>query len=492
MSSIRNRLTLLIIAGMTLLMIIAGVTIDYLLRAQLRAEFDRNLLSKTMSLVTLSEQEDGEVEFDFIDGFMPEYSAEERPEYFQLWLTDGTLIARSESLDEADLPRSDLPLDSHRFSDLTLPDGRAGRLVAVRFIPYDEDAEEDDEDDDEDERRQAETALAGDRDAESPDSRVRADIAVARGTEDLDQLVATVRAGLAAAFVVLMGAAALLIRMLVGHGLKPLNRIAAEVRGLDADRLNNRLAETPGSDELAPITHQLNALLDRLEAAFQREKRFSGNVAHELRTPIAELRSLAEVGGEWPADQELVADFFGQLVHLADDMERTITNLMILSRLEAGTQQAEMSPIKLSRLIEDTWKRLASQANGKRVLLDNRVRGDLLVRSDADKLGLILTNLFSNAVSYSPDESAVVVEVEEGAGGSRLAVSNPTLDLDEQDLPLMFERFWRKDTARTGGRHAGLGLSLVEALAELLSIKVSSVLDNSRRFTITLSELQAV
>ncbi len=471
-----------------MLMIIAGITIDYLLREQLKTEFDRNLLSKAMSLVTLSEQDEGEVEFDFVDRFMPEFAADERPEYFQLWLADGTLIDRSGSLGEADLPRSDPPLDTPRFTDLTLPDGRAGRLVAVRFVPYEEGLD----DDEKEAGEQADPGRQPDRDAGTPASDIRADIAVARGTEDLNHLIVTVRTMLVVIFVLLMGAAALLVRLSVDRGLKPLNKIAGEVRNLDADNLNTRLPDSPGSDELAPITRQLNDLLERLEAAFQREKRFSGNVAHELRTPIAELRSLAEVGREWPADRDMVEDFFGELVHLADDMERTVTNLMMLSQLEAGTQRVEMVPIILSQLIEKTWKRLTSQANGKQVQLDNRVRDDLKVRSDEDKLMLILTNLFSNAVCYSPDHSVIVVAVEESMGGARLAVSNPTVDLAEQDLPLMFERFWRKDEARAGGRHAGLGLSLVKALAGILSIKISSVLDKSRRFTIMLSELQPV
>lgn len=469
-------------------MIIAGMTIDYLLRAQLKQEFDRNLLSKAMTLVTLAEQEGGEVEFDFVDQFMPEFQADERPEYFQLWLADGRLIQRSGSLREMDLPRSEPPLNTPRFSDLTLPDGRAGRLVEVRFVPYEEGMEEDEKD------SGAQTGQGGRpaRDAETPAADINADIAVARGTEDLDHLIATVRAALAVTFALLMGAAALLVRLSVDRGLKPLNRIAREVRNLDADNLDTRLPDTPGSDELVPITKQLNDLLERMGAAFDREKRFSGNVAHELRTPIAELRAMAEVGKEWPTDRDMVEEFFNELVHLADDMERTVTNLMMLSQLEAGTQRVEMRPINLFRLIEKTWKRLVSEANGKQVRLDNRVRKDLDVRSDEDKLTLIFTNLFSNAVSYSPDHSAIIVEVEESAAGARLTVSNPTVDLAEQDLALMFERFWRKDEARTGGRHAGLGLSLVQALADILSLKISSVLDSSRRFSIMLSEFQSV
>lgn len=469
-------------------MVIAGVTVDYLLRAQLKSEFDRSLLSKAMTLVTLTEQDKGEIEFDFVDQFMPEFEADERPEYFQVWRADGTVIERSASLDQTDLPRSNPPLGTPRFGDLTLPDGRVGRLVGIRFVPYEDGSDEDEKAHGE----QADQAQQADPAAGTPAADIKVDIAVARGTEDLDHLIATVRTTLVATFVLLMGAAGLLARISIDRGLKPLNDIAAQVRKLDADNLNTRLLDAPGSEELVPIRRQLNDLLERLEAAFQREKRFSGNVAHELRTPIAELRAMAEVGKQWPADREMVHRFFGDLVDLANDMERTVNNLMMLSQLDAGTQRVELASVNLSRLIENCWDRLVPEATRKEVSLDNRLRNDLEVNSDGDKLRLILINLLSNAISYSPDRSVIVVEAQDTETGARLAVSNPTVDLAEQDLAMMFERFWRKDEARSGGRHAGLGLSLVKALADVLSLKISSVLDKSRRFTIMLSELQPI
>lgn len=252
--------------------------------------------------------------------------------------------------------------DHHWFSDVILPDGRAGRPVEVRFVPYRDDEAEAEGDGDE-QTGQPERPVPR---ADSLAADVYADIAVARGMEDLDQLFADVRTTLVVAFVLLMGAAVLLVRLSVDRGLKPLNKIASKVRNLDADKLNTRLPDTPGGNELMPITRQINDLLERLSAAFQREKRFSGNVAHELRTPIAELRTMAEVGKEWPADRDMVKDFFNELVYLADDMKRTVTNLMMLSQLDAGTQRVDMVPINRYRLIERTGTVWFSTQTAKR------------------------------------------------------------------------------------------------------------------------------
>jgi two-component system sensor histidine kinase QseC len=487
----QRRLTLYIILGTAVLLLGAGITIDYLLRSQLEQEFDRNLLSKAMTLVALTEQDNGEVEFDFSYEFMPEFEAPEKPEYFELWLADGTLVERSHSLGDQHLPRTKQGLAEPRFAELILPDGQSGRVVQYTFRPR-KDEEDEDVPDDERQRENTSQEDAEDRSSETPSPDVTMDIAVAKGREDLDNLITNMRTTLLVAFLSLMAALGLLARVLVNRGLRPLKKIAKDVQGLDASKLHIRLNDVTDIEELAPIKNQLNHLLGRLQDAFQREKRFSGNVAHELRTPITELRTMAEVGKQWPADREMVHRFFGDLVDLANDMERTVNNLMMLSQLDAGTQRVDLASINLSQLIDKTWKRLVPEANRKEVRLDNRVRDNLEVNSDGDKLRLILVNLLSNAISYSPDRSAILVEAEETESGARLAVSNPTVDLAEQDLAMMFERFWRKDEARTGGRHAGLGLSLVQALADILSLKINSVLDRGRRFTIMLSEFQSI
>ena len=495
MTSIHSRLTIYIIAGMAVLLTVAGLTVDYLLRGQLETEFDRNLLAKAMTLVSLTEQEAGKVEFDFRDDFMPEFEASERAEFFELWHADGTLIERSPSLRDADLPSHRPSLDIPRYADVSLPDGRPGRMVEVLFVPQvdEDDASEESETKADQSEKLKENDRERDSGTEKSASDIKVDIAVARGIEDLDDLIMAMRTTLFVTFITLMAAVALLVRLAVTSGLAPLHKIAREVQELDVDNLNTGTVTTPNSEELIPITNQINHLLERMTNAFQREKRFSGDVAHELRTPIAELRTMAEVGKEWPADQEMVKNLFGDLVNLSDDMERTVTNLLMLGRLDAGIQVVRLETVNLLELIENVWKRIAGEADKKSLHLDNQTEKDLVVRTDKDKLKLMLINILSNAVSYSPEHSTISVHAQRTDGRIQIAVSNLTLGLAEHDLAMMFERFWRKDEARAGdGRHAGLGLSLVKALADILSIKIGPLLDANRRFTITLSGMQPV
>lgn len=487
MASIQRRLTVYIVVGTAVLLAVAGAAIDHLIHKQLAREFDSNLLYKTMGLVRLIEREDRTIDFDFSYVHMPEFGApgDDGMEYFQLSFPDGTTIAKSVSLGAETLPETRLHSNGARYQDVVLPDNRDGRMVSFAFTP---EVQRDDEED----SSSVNGSFPGGEETTvvqipgSLPSDTSISISVAKGKESLEHLLSGIRIAMISTCLALMLAVWLLVRFCVDRGLGPLRRIASEVRELDSTKLNTRIRTDPGSEEVKPITDQLNHLLGRLHDAFEREKRFSGNVAHELRTPIAELRTLAEVGRKWPGDQAMVRQFFGDLVNLADDMERTVTNLLNLARLDAGKHDVELESVNLFDLIERCWRQAAVEAEIRKISFDNRIRSDLHVTTDEDKLNLIVANLFSNAVAYSPPGSKIVVEAREAESGIQFSVSNLTIDLTERDLPLMFERFWRKDKARTKGRYAGLGLSLVQALGELLELRILPELDPDGTLTMTL------
>jgi len=294
-----------------------------------------------------------------------------------------------------------------------------------------------------------------------------------------------------------MGAGALLLAMVflirlgITRGLRPVRALTAEVASLDQDNLDVRVTEPVGASELLPVSNHLNQALQKLEEAFHRERSFSGNVAHELRTPIAELRSYAEVGRKWPRDEKLAEKFFGELVGLADDMERTVVNLMMLSRLDSGEIETDIADVDLTQLIDKAWSRLRVQAEEHNSSLELNAPAALMVKTDAGKLALIVSNLFSNAISHSPEGSTVTVDAQVHGDEVNITVSNRADDLRENDLRFLFDRFWRKDTARTAGRHVGLGLSIVKALSDVLGVRVDPRLSDQRDFEVTLGGLSA-
>ena len=469
MISIRRRLIVSLLVGSGLLVLAVGLGASTLMARRLRQEFDQSLLAKARALVTLAKQERGEVEIDFADELMPEFEAPRRPEYFQLWLADGTVLERSRSLGRRDLPRSETLARSTIYCDLRLPDGRPGRMVEIAFVPqYEED----------------ETEIA--HDPAAPPGQLRsAVLAVARGSEQLQALIRSLYGATLGTALLLMAGIALLIHFAVRSGLAPLAEIGRQVEALDAERLDGRVALHRPVHELAPVVEQLNALLVRLETAFERERRFSSDVAHELRTPVAELRNLSEVGERWPEDREAVQAFFGDTRSIARQMERTVATLLALARCEGGLEEAEPGVFAVPELLDEAWAPLAAEAAARSLRLELAAPEASIV-SDREKLRLILGNLLSNAVTYSPSGSTVACTARVDGGTLEITIANPAPLLDPADLPHLFDRFWRKDAARTNGRHAGLGLALARSFATLLGFDLTARLGPGRQLELRL------
>jgi signal transduction histidine kinase len=448
--SIRRRLTLPPLLGTAVLVLTIQLGLNTWIVRRLSAEYDRALRAAASTLQAVTEQESGGIEFEFTHELMPEFQAANQPEYFQVWLTGGTVVARSESLGRGDLPRSPRPAGV-RFADLRLPDGRRGRMIELAFVP-----------------------LIEGRMLQKPFTAV---LVVARSREDLDTLIRSLNLAAFDTAALLAAGLGLLIYTSVRSGLAPLATIQRQVTALDAARLDSRIAVQPPTLELVPIIDQLNRLLARLEDAFERERRFSSAVAHELRTPVAELCSLAEIGGRWPDDRPAVEEFFRDVGSIGRQMKRTVATLLTLARSEGGIEGTTPSDFSLPELISEQWAPLASAAaeKGRDFQLRSEPAGrGARVVTDREKLGLILGNLLANAASYSPTGSTIACTVRQADDAVEVTVANPAPHLAESDLSHLFERFWRKDPARTDSRHSGLGLALARSLALLLHLELTT------------------
>jgi two-component system sensor histidine kinase QseC len=231
-------------------------------------------------------------------------------------------------------------------------------------------------------------------------------------------------------------------------------------------------------------------LLARLQASFERERRFSADVAHELRTPIAELRTLTEVALKWPEDLNTTRNALQDALAVALQMESIATGLLALARCEGGLLPVHLEPVFLQPLIKELSQPLSDQTRAKRITLSVVVPDDACWLADATLLRAIFTNLFSDAAQYCPAGGSV--RLTGGTKGERgqLQVSNTTDDLGADDLPHLFERFWRKDPSRSSPEHCGLGLALTKAYAEALAMELRAELTNPREITLVLSGAQ--
>ncbi|MDE1957481.1 MAG: sensor histidine kinase [Xanthomonadaceae bacterium] len=267
---------------------------------------------------------------------------------------------------------------------------------------------------------------------------------------------------------------ALLAVASVRRGLRPLDAFSAAVARLDPERLPDTLPAPGLPLELVPLRRALDAALARVAAALQRERRFSRDVAHELRTPLAEIRIAAELAEREAAPPARAA--FAAVLQSAERLQRTIDSLLALTRYEAGLAQPEPEPLDLAVLLAQRVALAARLGAARGVRFDAARPGERWVLSDPALLERILDNLLQNAAAYASPHSAVQLDFGDPAA-PLLQIRNAAPDLVAADLVHLGERFWRKSPARESDAHGGLGLALARTLAGVLGLQLRFRLD---------------
>lgn len=463
--------------GFTLVLVFGLGTLAVVMHGLDVREFDAALLTKAQTLSQMIYRHPQGVEIDFADEYLPEFERSERPDYFQVRFSDGTVVKRSASLGTNDLPFAPDRPEAAVFRDLLLPDGSRGRSVQIAVSPRTDvrvlDA------DDEADLVQIPAALDA--------NRIPVALSLAWSRSPLDRLLLTIYGIVLGMMVVLILILMALVDCFLRRGFRPIEQMNAQIQALGPQALEKRVALPATPVELQPVLSALNGFLDKLQKAFARERRFAGDVAHELRTPVAEFRLACEIGAKWSDDARLVKARFEELRSAAIGMERKVAGLLELSRLERGAAPIVLTDIPLGEFIRARWARLAAADNPLRLQLDARIPAAASVRSDSVKLDMILENVLRNALAYSrPGTAVLITGATEAGGGFELCIGNRTDGLAPADVENMFERLWRKDPARTGGDHFGLGLSIVQALAELLGLRLRARLEPDGAFFLSL------
>ncbi|MGD8406084.1 MAG: ATP-binding protein [Anaerolineales bacterium] len=194
---------------------------------------------------------------------------------------------------------------------------------------------------------------------------------------------------------------------------------------------------------------------------------FISNLSHELRTPLASLKALTETLQDGAlTDPEAAPRFLGRIVTEVDALTQMAQELLDLSRIESGKVELERQPVSPQELLTSAAERMHMQAERAGLSLDVECKPDLpAVRADAPRIEQVLVNLIHNAVKFTPPGGDVVLIAEADESAVRFAVRDSGVGIPEEDVPRIFERFYRVDKARTGGG-TGLGLSISKHLVE--------------------------
>lgn len=473
MRSLRTTLTLSTAIGTAVVLSAAGVLLYASMRTSLIEQFDRSLADKVRLLASTLEQEDQSVEIDFEEFDMREFEGPNARAYLQLWLDDGTVLFRSPGLPTEGLEPVAASIESPEYGWVSLPGGRAGRAVGVVFTPRMEGHEEGEAEDSAEHARKPARATT---------------LVLARDTAPIEEKLAGLKALLITVGLVTVAVSLGLLWLVIQWSLRPVGQLAVEIGGLDEQDLSARVDFPDVPAELRPVPERLNELLGRLESAFLRERCFSADVAHELRTPLAGLLSTMDVTLSRPRQGEDYQQALDRCRQIALEMQGMVENLMSLARLEAGRFQIQPEPVVPNQLIRDCWKSYVEPAQSRGLEVRWALGPDDPLVTDPSLLGLVLRNLLDNAVDYTEEGGWVKIETapEDGRLDVRVANSGSTLSPDE--VQHVFERFWRGDAARSAtGVHSGLGLPLVKKIAAALGGSVEVRSTPGGPFEITLS-----
>lgn len=468
--SLQSRLLIRTLTATTLVLCIAGVLVFALTRSMLLRDFDHAMESKARAMTALVEEERGRIELELKDGDMPEFSRRTRPEYYELRLADGAFAARSPSLvghlqDGISAPDHEMTLQT-----VTLPDGRPGRIVMIRFIPRSED---------EDKGKSGTGPQA---------IRTPVVLAVARDTLDLDHTLAHIRFVLISIGAITVLTISSLLAGVVRAGLRPLRELATQIAALNETILSARLSIKDVPSELDAVVERLNELLAGLEKAFTRERTLTADVAHELRTPLAGLRSTLEVTLTKERDCPAYKEALANSLLIARQMQEMVDNLLTLARAESGQLRCEMQPLDITALARESWKPFAARAAARSISVHWLGPLSCVVLTDREKLLHVLRNLLENAVSYANDGGEILLETAGSDGEGQITIANTGCTLSKQETVHVFDRFWRKDPSRRDtGVHSGLGLALAKRITELLGGTIRADADGGAfRVSVTL------
>lgn len=288
-------------------------------------------------------------------------------------------------------------------------------------------------------------------------------VVVAHQSAERDALVRDLALRLAAPALVVLPLLALAIWFAVARGLRPLERLAAEVRERGAGRLEP-LPEAAAPLEVAPLVRETNQLFGRLERSIQAERRFTGDAAHELRTPLAALRAHAEVALT-SQDAERRRRSLEEVVHGVERATRTVEQMLTLSRIDADAALQGPRPVELEPLCREAVEQAAAVAQARGIHTEVDVTPGIGIPGDRSMLLGLLRNLIDNALRFAPDGGRVRVSVRREGAEAVIAVEDSGPGVAPEARERIFDRFYRGDDPRGAG--SGLGLSIVRRIAEL-------------------------
>lgn len=455
MRTIRAKIIVLfvVIFGLTL-SAFSGV-LYYLYARQSAQNFDLSLSNDALAIVGMVKG-NSFLEQEIISGiiqqpFRPNFGTNR---YVQVLSINGNIVIRSSDLKDVTLPVSSevlaLALSQHQVFE-TLGHKMTEELIGqgrLRMVTY----------------------------PVFEDGIPRYLVQVAASTGPLDENMLQLRLLLFISVPLAILAAALGGLFIAKKAFDPIDKIIRTAQSISAEHLDRRLETGKVDDEVTRLSKTLNAMFDRIEEAFRLQKQFTADASHELKTPLTILLGEMEVALVNPRTSKEYVETLRSAVEEIRRITKIVDELLTIARLESGQLAMQKHPVRLDELLLDAVSKTSAYASRRSINIHFEVHDhssgeseEVYILGDEDKLLSVFINLLDNAIKYSNDNTTIRVSLTVAAGMAAIDIIDRGIGIDSEDLPHVFDRFYRADKSRSSEgarRGTGLGLSISRYLVE--------------------------
>jgi two-component system heavy metal sensor histidine kinase CusS len=315
------------------------------------------------------------------------------------------------------------------------------------------------------------------------------EVLVAGSLDEVDAVMRDFRNLLFLMIPAVLGAACLGGYWLSMRALRPVDEITSVAKSISVQNLSQRVTVPRTGDELQRMAETWNDVLERLESSVKRIRQFTADASHELRTPIALIRTTAELALRRERTSDEYRHSLRAIESEAEQMTALTESLLDMARADSNGFQMTLAPTDLNAIVSHVIDQHQALAGEKGVQLKSEIVAQPVVaRADAPAIHRLLLILIDNALKHTPKGGAVTVAARRADGGVWLSVADTGEGIAPDALPHIFERFYRSDPARAGGSGFGLGLSIAQAIAQAhgTRIQVESSPGAGAQFTVAL------
>jgi two-component system OmpR family sensor kinase len=452
MPSLRRRILTGYVVQVALILIVFSAALYLVLWWRLGAEIDAHLADRLHYIESKVDLDGKEIEFEFHAGeFAPDL-------FWRVSLPDGTVLGRSNGFEDFE-PAPPFAVDPHSTTIWdTNSNGEPLRAARKRIVlggrPHRFTAEWSTVD--------GEATLE-----EKPPKPARrtaeVDIDVARSLRPRNESLIALLGILGVAVPLTIAVAVLGGSRLVRRALEPVAAFARSAEHIGPESLAARVPQPATRDEIGRLAIMINGMLERIENGFQRERRFTSDASHELRSPLTALRGEIEVALRRPRTTDEYASVLREALEDVERLERLVAGLLLLARVDAGQIASEPSIVDLWNVVDGAVE-IAMRDAAADAIECCGVRGVVPVQGVAELLAVLVRNLIENALRHGA--APIRVELDASTDRATLTVSDHGPGIPAEALPRIFDRFYRADAARSrssGG--TGLGLAIARAIA---------------------------